>query len=389
MSSPDASPSVRLDAVTKRYGDVVAVRSTTLEVPRGRFFSLLGPSGCGKTTTLRMIAGFEEPTAGVISIDGRDVTGVPPHRRDVNTVFQSYALFPHLTVYDNVAFGLRRRRVARAEVAERVGQTLETVRLSGYDKRRPSQLSGGQQQRVALARALVNLPAVLLLDEPLGALDLKLRKQLQIELKQIQREVGITFVYVTHDQEEALTMSDSIAVMNEGVVQQIGGPEDIYERPDTPFVADFIGVSNLLAGTAGARREAAQEVSLADGSLLLGEPRAQLRPGDACAVVVRPEKLALHETHERPERCAAPLRGTISATLYLGTTTQYTVDLAGGGSLVVLEQNSERASDATIWQPGQEALVAWSASHVLLLPQAGDVQDPLIANQATAQGDTT
>ncbi len=239
-------PSVELQNVTKRFGELTAVDSVNLELSGGEFFTLLGPSGCGKTTTLRMVAGFERPSQGTIRIDGADVAQLPAHKRPTNTVFQSYALFPHLSVEDNVAFGLRRKRVAKGEIGRRVAAELERVGLAAEAKRRPAQLSGGQQQRVALARALVNLPKVLLLDEPLGALDLKLRKGLQIELKRIQREVGITFVYVTHDQEEALTMSDRIAVMNRGRVEQIGDPEDVYERPATTFVAGFIGVSNLM-----------------------------------------------------------------------------------------------------------------------------------------------
>ena len=248
-SSSSETSSVALRDVTKRFGDVVAVDDLSLDLAGGEFFTLLGPSGCGKTTTLRMIAGFEQPTAGEIRIEGEDVAGLPPHRRPTNTVFQSYALFPHLSVEDNVAFGLKRKRVPRDEIATRVAAELERVGLATEAKRRPSQLSGGMQQRVALARALVNLPKVLLLDEPLGALDLKLRKGLQVELKRIQREVGITFVYVTHDQEEALTMSDRIAVMNGGRIEQVGVPEDVYERPETTFVAGFIGVSNLMPAT--------------------------------------------------------------------------------------------------------------------------------------------
>src|SRR4051812_33721111 len=246
---PSSDPSVRLAGVTKRFGDLTAVRHLDLEIERGEFFTLLGPSGCGKTTTLRMIAGFEEPSEGRVLLDGAEVTGLPAFKRPTNTVFQSYALFPHLSVEDNVAFGLRRQGVAKDEIRGRVATELERVGLAAEAKRKPAQLSGGQQQRVALARALVNRPAVLLLDEPLGALDLKLRKQLQVELKGIQRDVGITFVYVTHDQEEALTMSDRIAVMNRGVIEQVDGPETVYEHPMTEFVAGFIGVSNLMPAT--------------------------------------------------------------------------------------------------------------------------------------------
>src|SRR3954471_21534139 len=245
-----AEPTVRLERVSKHFGELVAVRDLDLDFGRGEFFTLLGPSGCGKTTTLRMIAGFEQPTTGRILIEGEDVAGLPSYKRPTNTVFQSYALFPHLSVRDNVAFGLRRKKVAKDEISKRVEAELERVGLAGEINRKPNQLSGGEQQRVALARALVNLPKVLLLDEPLGALDLKLRKGLQLELKRIQRDVGITFVYVTHDQEEALTMSDRIAVMSRGRVEQIGEPEEVYERPATTFVAGFIGVSNLMPCTA-------------------------------------------------------------------------------------------------------------------------------------------
>src|SRR5919201_1037390 len=257
-----APPDVRLESVTKRFDDVVAVDDLTLEIARGSFFALLGPSGCGKTTTLRMLGGFEDPTAGTIYLGERDVTGLPPHRRDVNTVFQSYALFPHLSIYENVAFGLRRRGVKGRDLSGRVSSVLEKVGLAGYEKRKPRQLSGGQQQRVALARALVNNPRVLLLDEPLGALDRKLRKQMQLELKAIQHEVGITFVHVTHDQEEAMTMADRIAVLNGGRIEQLGVPDELYERPRTAFVAGFLGASNLLRGTV----EAKNAVRLEDGA---------------------------------------------------------------------------------------------------------------------------
>ena len=282
----DVVHSVELREVSKRFGDLTAVDDLDLDLAAGEFFTLLGPSGCGKTTTLRMIAGFERPSAGEIRIEGTDVAEEPPHRRPTNTVFQSYALFPHLSVRDNVAFGLKRKRVARAEIGERVRAELERVGLAAEANRRPSQLSGGMQQRVALARALVNLPKVLLLDEPLGALDLKLRKGLQVELKRIQREVGITFVYVTHDQEEALTMSDRIAVMNRGRVEQVGIPEDVYERPATTFVAGFIGVSNLMpAVVAGGG-----EVKLEHGPTVRAAADG-IAVGGRCYAVVRPEKL--------------------------------------------------------------------------------------------------
>src|SRR3990172_3993352 len=278
---------VRLERITKRFGeDVLAVDDVSLAFERGSFFALLGPSGCGKTTTLRMIGGFEEPTSGTIYLGDRDVTGLPPYRRDVNTVFQSYALFPHLSLFENVAFGLRRRGVKGDDLRRRVEQALELVALAGLGKRKPRQLSGGQQQRVALARALVNAPRVLLLDEPLGALDLKLRRQMQLELKRIQHEVGITFIHVTHDQEEAMTMADRIAVMNEGRIEQLGAPTDLYERPATAFVAGFLGVSNLLAGVVAGE----DRVRLDDGT----QVRLPLsgRSGRV-AVGVRPEKVRL------------------------------------------------------------------------------------------------
>src|SRR4249919_2247986 len=282
----DGSPSVEIREVTKRFDDFVAVDDLSLDLASGEFFTLLGPSGCGKTTTLRMIAGFERPTSGEIRIEGDDVAQLPPHKRPTNTVFQSYALFPHLSVEDNVAFGLKRKKVPKAEISSRVTAELERVGLAAEAQRRPAQLSGGMQQRVALARALVNLPKVLLLDEPLGALDLKLRKGLQLELKRIQREVGITFVYVTHDQEEALTMSDRIAVMNHGRVEQVSAPVEVYERPTTTFVAGFIGVSNLMPATV----VESGTVEL-DSGPRIDAPTDGFAPGERCHAVVRPEKL--------------------------------------------------------------------------------------------------
>src|SRR6186713_1494580 len=274
------APSVRLERVTKRFGDFAAVREMDLDIPRGQFFTMLGPSGCGKTTTLRMVAGFEEPTEGSVYLDGDDVTGLPAFRRPTNTVFQSYALFPHRTVEQNVAFGLQRQKVDKSEIKRRVAEELDRVGLAREARRRPAQLSGGQQQRVALARALVNRPAVLLLDEPLGALDLKLRKQLQVELKRIQRDVGITFVYVTHDQEEALTMSDKIAVMNRGVVEQVSDPESVYERPATTFVAGFIGVSNLMPGEVVSANGAGAELRLDAGPTVRTPQSGNVQPGE-------------------------------------------------------------------------------------------------------------
>ncbi len=326
---------VKLVELVKRFADVAAVDGIDVEMPGGEFFSLLGPSGCGKTTTLRMIAGFEQPTSGRILLDGHDVAQTPPHRRNVNTVFQSYALFPHLNVHDNVAFGLRRARRPRDEVRRRVGQALELVQLTGFERRKPSQLSGGQQQRVALARALVLNPAVLLLDEPLGALDAKLRKALQIELKALQQEVGITFVYVTHDQEEALTMSDRLAVMNAGRVEQVGPPQEVYEEPGNAFVADFLGVSNLMDAEAAG--------SLAGGGCRVALDGFELRAGcgDTAArgpvrVVIRPERVRLEpHTAEGENR----LPGMVERVVYLGSSVQLIVRLATGDSLQVLVPN--------------------------------------------------
>src|SRR3979411_2068441 len=286
MTPTGETPTVRLDGVVKSFNTMAAVDNLDLQVGKGEFFSMLGPSGCGKTTTLRIIAGFEQPDEGSVFLEGRSVEEIPPYKRNVNTVFQSYALFEHLSVWDNVAFGLRRKKVSEPEIRKRVGDMLELVRLKQKATNKPKQLSGGQQQRVALARALVNMPAVLLLDEPLGALDLQLRKQMQIELKQIQRTVGITFVYVTHDQEEALTMSDRIAVMNEGVLQQCGTPEEIYELPANAFVAVFIGISNLIPGVVEG-----QGVRLKTGQLIPADIEDGMQSGDAVLVCVRPEKL--------------------------------------------------------------------------------------------------
>jgi spermidine/putrescine transport system ATP-binding protein len=337
MTSPQdpTSPEIQLLDLEKHFRDVRAVDGVTLDVLGGEFFSLLGPSGCGKTTTLRMIGGFELPTGGRIVLRGRDVTTDPPDKRPVNMVFQNYALFPHLDVGGNIAFGLRRKNVATPEVTRRVGEALELVHLTGYEKRKPNQLSGGQQQRVALARALVNRPNVLLLDEPLGALDLKLRKQLQVELKRVQIEVGITFVYVTHDQEEALTMSDRIAVMNRGKVEQVGTPEELYERPRTRFVADFIGTTNLLSGSvesvAGSgpalvRLASGEPCRVADGSLRVGDP---------VELSVRPESIELRATHGGPARPVS-IAATVEQVAYLGGNVQYIVRTGGGLSITAL-----------------------------------------------------
>ena len=345
---------IRLIGLTKRFEDVVAVDGISLDVERGRFFALLGPSGCGKTTTLRMIGGFEEPTAGRIELGGVDVGGLPPYRRDVNTVFQSYALFPHLSIFENVAFGLRRRGVRGDELRRRVGEGLELVGLAGLERRKPRQLSGGQQQRIALARALVNEPRVLLLDEPLGALDLKLRKEMQLELKRIQHEVGITFVHVTHDQEEAMTMADRIVIMNGGRIEQEGAPADLYERPRTAFVAGFLGVSNLLAATV----VASDRVRLEDGTEV-AVPEAVLggRSG-RCHVGVRPEKLRTDGAGGNA------LQGTVAETAYIGVSTQYIVDTTCG-PLTVYVQNDRPGAHGVA--PGDRLTLSWDPDSTFVI----------------------
>jgi spermidine/putrescine transport system ATP-binding protein len=358
-----ASPSVELNGVTKRFDGLLAVDDLSLELGRGEFFTLLGPSGCGKTTTLRMIAGFERPSEGRIRIEGEDVAELPPHRRPTNTVFQSYALFPHLSVEDNVAFGLRRKRVSKQEIRQRVGMELERVGLASDAKRRPAQLSGGMQQRVALARALVNLPKVLLLDEPLGALDLKLRKGLQVELKKIQREVGITFVYVTHDQEEALTMSDRIAVMNGGRVEQVSDPEQVYEHPTTTFVAGFIGVSNLMPATVSDARE----VRL-DGGQTIATDAAGFSAGERCHAVVRPEKLRVEKAGEDGSSNGLPrVEGVVESSLYLGTATQIAVDLGEGVRMTVLVPNADEAQRQRLPGGGARVALSWEPEHMHLV----------------------
>ena len=333
----DDTPDVRLVDLRKQYGNVVAVAGVNLDIAAGEFFTLLGPSGSGKTTTLRLIAGFERPDAGHIELAGRDVTRLPPYSRDVNTVFQDYALFPHMTVGENIAYGLRVKGVARAERRRRVEEILGIVRLPGLGDRKPVQLSGGQRQRVALARAMVNHPRVLLLDEPLGALDLKLRQEMQIELKRIQRavrEVGITFVYVTHDQEEALTMSDRLAVFNEGRVEQVGSPAEVYERPANAFVAGFVGASNVL--NRGGR-----------------------------TFTVRPEKIRMTEASGAPRDDANAATGRIRDVVYAGMFTRYVVELDGGGELVVVRQNLETSSAQVLDARGRRVLLEWSPEHAI------------------------
>jgi spermidine/putrescine transport system ATP-binding protein len=370
----EAPVEVGLYGVTKRFGGTTAVDDITIEVARGEFFSLLGPSGCGKTTSLRMIAGFEEPDAGEVKLSGTDIVGVPPYHRNVNTVFQSYALFPHMTVYDNVAFGLKRKKVPKAELKERVGRYLELVELRGFEKRRPAQLSGGQQQRVALARALVNEPAVLLLDEPLGALDLKLRKQMQLELMRIQREVGITFIYVTHDQEEALVMSDRLAVMSNGKVEQIGYPEDIYERPETEFVAGFIGTSNIIKAPVIGRDGDCLEVACADGDRLrVPAPAWEVRPGDVLSFTVRPEKFSVIGLNDPVGDGLCTVAGTVIDVVYQGVSTQLVVRTAEGATLVAFRQNRERVSDAGM--PGDSARLVWNPEFNVVLSDAPAPQE--------------
>jgi len=363
MDRTDAPPEIRLVDLEKRFREVVAVDRLSLRIESGEFFSLLGPSGCGKTTTLRMIGGFEPPTAGRIELRGRDVTTDPPDKRPVNMVFQNYALFPHLDVGDNVAFGLRRRHVEKTEARRRVGDALELVKLVGYERRRPHQLSGGQQQRVALARALVNRPTVLLLDEPLGALDLKLRRQLQLELKRIQTEVGITFVYVTHDQEEALTMSDRIAVMHAGRVEQLGTPEELYERPTTRFVADFIGTTNLVQGTVVGRDAGATTVRLAGGETARTAMNG-LAPGGTVELCIRPEAIALVAADN-----AGALAARVEHAAYLGTTIQYQVRTVGGQALTVLAPKTGNRLAV-----GSPVAISWSPDDARVL--GGDAPGP-------------
>jgi spermidine/putrescine transport system ATP-binding protein len=357
--SPDTGRgvAVELSAVTKRFGEFVAVENLSLDIYEGEFFSLLGPSGCGKTTTLRMIAGFEEPTEGGISVGGDPMRGVPPYRRPVNTVFQSYAIFPHLNVFDNVAFGLRRSGVKGEELRKKVTDACEMVQLSGFEKRKPSMLSGGQQQRVALARALVNHPEVLLLDEPLGALDLKLRKEMQLYLKNLQHEVGITFIYVTHDQEEALTMSDRIAVMNEGRVQQVADPPTLYERPENRFVADFIGQTNVFSGTVESVSDGRVTLRTASGEKVEATAR-EAEVGEEAHAAVRPEKVRFGSEGDNTRDVR------IREIVYLGVSTQYITELPDGEKLVLYQQNTHEENFPGV---GDEVPVAWDARNCLIL----------------------
>jgi putative spermidine/putrescine transport system ATP-binding protein len=340
-STTAGDPAVRLERVYKRFGEVAAVDGVDLDIAQGEFFSMLGPSGSGKTTCLRMIAGFEVPSQGRILLQGQDVTQLAPYERDVNTVFQDYALFPHMTVADNVGYGLRVKKVPGAERRSRVAEALAMVRLESLGGRKPAQLSGGQRQRVALARALVNRPSVLLLDEPLGALDLKLRQAMQIELKTIQQEVGLTFVYVTHDQEEALTMSDRLAVMNHGSIEQVGSPADVYEHPATSFVAGFVGVSNTRSGEAARRAT-----------------------GTDAPITIRPEKIHLLEAGAESRPDEVSLAGKVREVVYLGAVTRYVVDLDLGGQLVVLQQNLQMSSMDVLKARGRPVVLAWARQYV-------------------------
>ncbi|ADP78120.1 ABC transporter ATP-binding protein [Pseudofrankia inefficax] len=374
-----AAPAIELIGVAKDYasrrGAVTAVETVDLQIAEGEFFSLLGPSGCGKTTTLRMIGGFEEPSRGQILLHGSDVTATPPNRRDVNLVFQSYALFPHLDVAGNVAFGLKRKGIRGQAMRDRVTNMLELVELGALADRKPKELSGGQQQRVALARALVNEPRALLLDEPLGALDLKLRETMQIELKRIQREVGITFVYVTHDQSEALTMSDRIAVMNKGRIEQLAAPRDLYERPRTRFVAGFIGTSNVLRRTVKTvTTDGTGPVAILDAGIdeqlmvPLHDDLGSVTTGSVVELTVRPEKIGM--TVERPDGDVCLLRGRVTEVVYLGTNTTYTVFTPGGDEITVFWQNSSDSAD--IARRGDEVWLSWREDHSFALaPGAG------------------
>jgi spermidine/putrescine transport system ATP-binding protein len=372
MGSPDRSssaPVIEIDHVTKRFDDYVAVADAHFSIGAGEFFSMLGPSGCGKTTTLRMIAGFENPTEGAIRLEGVDVSRVAPHKRHVNTVFQHYALFPHMTVWDNVAYGPRSQKKDRAAVRKSVGEMLEVVRLTEFATRKPAQLSGGQQQRVALARALVNYPSALLLDEPLGALDLKLRHVMQFELKRIQRELGITFVYVTHDQEEALTMSDRIAVMNAGHVEQIGTPTDIYDRPASVFVAGFIGQANLWRGrnTGRANRDYV-EVDVLGTTIKARPGESTIEPGGQATVMVRPERVRVSMAQPADIGDVA-VRATVVDLTFQGPVLRLSL-AAADGSAILAHVGADQ--DLPLLRPGDEVFAGWSPDASLVLP-AGDV----------------
>jgi spermidine/putrescine transport system ATP-binding protein len=362
----DRAAAISIERVSKRFGDVVAVRDISLEIAEGEFITLLGPSGCGKTTTMRMIAGFEEPDAGRILLRGDDVGGVPPNKREVNMCFQHYALFPHMTVGNNIAYGLKLRKVPKADRDARVEEMLELVGLAGYARRKPAQLSGGQQQRVALARALVNRPAALLLDEPLGALDVKLRKQMQLELKRIQNELSTTFVYVTHDQEEALSMSDRIAVMNDGVIEQLGTPRDVYEHPETPFVADFVGVLNAMAFRADETTGSDAIMRIGDRDRIVVPTGGSVSQGAEVLVAVRPERVRLH-VGDPAANGGSRVAGRIDDVVYLGTLTQFRVSIATGATIVAHRLSDEETAGLG---HGQAVTLTWDRDDASILHDA-------------------
>jgi spermidine/putrescine transport system ATP-binding protein len=365
---------VRLDRVSKLFGDAAAVDDLSLDIQEGEFFSMLGPSGCGKTTTLRMIGGFEEPTYGTVYLGGRDVTTLPPYKRDVNTVFQSYALFPHLNVYENIAFGLRRKKVDKGDIDKRVRDAMTLVDLVGFESRKPPQMSGGQQQRVALARALVNHPKVLLLDEPLGALDMKLRKQMQLELKSIQQEVGITFIYVTHDQEEAMTMSDRLAVMRHGKIDQIGPPEAVYETPATEFVAGFLGASNMLDGEVKETNNGRTTIALSTGGTVTTDTSGVPAGISAVRVGVRPEKITIVPDDGNAPADRNTVTGLLRMSTYIGVNYQYKVEGPGGHELTVYVQNLGGEGSQPV--PGQRVRLEWLPEHTFVVePSATPISE--------------
>ena len=377
MTSPTAAdlsaPVIEIDHVVKRFGEFVAVDDVDFSIGQGEFFSMLGPSGCGKTTTLRMIAGFEQPTSGAVRLDGVDVSKVPPNKRDVNTVFQQYALFPHMNVFDNVAFGPQSKKVDKATIKKRVTEMLEVVRLTEFASRRPAQLSGGQQQRVALARALVNLPKALLLDEPLGALDLKLRHAMQFELKRIQREVGITFVYVTHDQEEALTMSDRIAVMSDGRVEQIGTPTEIYDNPASVFVAGFIGQANLWPATVTEHTAGTARVSALGGASLCGScGDSTLIVGSEATLMVRPERIAISLAQPTSQTGGdQSVNATVSDLAFQGPIVRLALEAADGSPIIA---NVDPDADLPLLRPGDSVWASWTQSAACVLPSVPNQQ---------------